>query len=170
MVIRLIENWLLKLKEEGLYDDSVIVIMGDHGNVNYDNINNFGQAPILMVKGYEEKHDFTISEVPMSYNDLQEVFGALVDGCSSRESVEKILAKENLSSTDYDEYAIDGFMDVLNSPKEEYEKTGRTRYMVYHFFAGTLGDNNTGDEGFELYTEYPTYDGEHVESTGKIYK
>ena len=77
--ITIMKTFLEKLKEEGVYDNTSIVILGDHG-FNYDNNDYWGrQNPVLMVKGVEEKHDFVISQAPISYDDLQEAFCRLSD-------------------------------------------------------------------------------------------
>lgn len=74
-------DYLDKLKESGVYDNSVIIVMADHG---YNWLNPQGrQNPILFVKGINEKHAFTVSDAPISYADLQEAFVKLLDGAGS---------------------------------------------------------------------------------------
>lgn len=72
--------YLNKLKEAGVYDNSAIIVMADHG---YNKEGYFGQQnPIFFAKGIHEKHDFIISEAPVSYMDLQEAYVRLMDGAS----------------------------------------------------------------------------------------
>lgn len=169
-VLKLIDNWLNKLKEEDLYDNSAIIILGDHGSVRYGDPRNYGQAPVLMIKGVGDKKDFCISEVPLSYVDIQEIAINLSDGMKCDEAVSDVLKKDNIDTSVYDEYDLNEFIEKINNPDEKAQKTGRTRKMIYHFFTGNLGQNNQGDEGYEFISEYPTYWGERMEYTGKIYK
>lgn len=73
--------YLEKLKKGGVYDNSVIVVMADHG---YNWLDPHGrQNPILFVKGVNEKHDFTVSDAPVSFEDMQQAFKRLLDGAES---------------------------------------------------------------------------------------
>ncbi len=74
----IVGRFLNRLKEIGAYDDSVIVIMSDHGAVGYSG-GGMIQAPLLLIKGREEKHEFKVSEAPVSYEDMQDAFMALLD-------------------------------------------------------------------------------------------
>ena len=68
----LIKAFLNKLRENGVFDRSVIIIMSDHGYINRQN-------PALLIKGTGEKHGLTISDIPVSYRDLQEIYHALLE-------------------------------------------------------------------------------------------
>lgn len=73
-------TYLEKLKDGGLYDNSVIVVMADHG---YNWLDPHGrQNPAFFVKGLNEKHDFAVSDAPISFEDLQEAYQRLLDGAS----------------------------------------------------------------------------------------
>lgn len=70
--------YLDKLKESGVYDNSVIIIMADHG---YNWLDPHGrQNPAFFVKGVNETHDFTVSDAPISFEDLQEAYQRLLNG------------------------------------------------------------------------------------------
>lgn len=70
--------YLTKLKETGVYDNSVIIVMSDHG---YNGLEAVGrQNPFFCVKGIREKHEFQTSDAPVSYDDLQEAYRRLLDG------------------------------------------------------------------------------------------
>lgn len=75
------ETYLKRLKESGVYDNSAIVIMGDHGfdtkGAEYvPRIN-----PALLVKGIGEKGDeMTVSDIPVTYEDMADAFTMLLDG------------------------------------------------------------------------------------------
>lgn len=84
--------YLDKLREAGVYDNSVIIVLSDHGyNIEGDavdtpqrNENETGrQHPILFVKGLNESHDLQVSGAPISYEDLVEAYYKLMDGAAS---------------------------------------------------------------------------------------
>lgn len=77
--VTIVDRFLNRLKEIGTYDDSVIVIMADHGAAGYSG-GGMIQSPLLLIKGREEKHTFKVSEAPVSYEDMQDGFIALLDG------------------------------------------------------------------------------------------
>lgn len=71
-------TYLEKLKDGDVYDNSVIVVMADHG---YNWLDPHGrQNPAFFVKGVNEKHDFAVSDAPISFEDLQEAYQRLLDG------------------------------------------------------------------------------------------
>lgn len=70
----LVKKYIDKLKDLGIYDNTAIVIMADHGGVGYS------QNPIYLVKNKNEIHDFRISEIPMSYEYLPNIWTALIGG------------------------------------------------------------------------------------------
>ncbi len=77
------DAYLEKLKRYDVYDNSVIIIMADHG---YDNC--IRSNPILYIKSIEEHHDFVVSDIPVSYADLQEIYKKLLQGAKSDELLE----------------------------------------------------------------------------------
>lgn len=86
---KLISAFIERLKQAGVYDNSVIIIMGDHG---YQPANNAPENhilsrfnPVLLVKGFDERHDFMISDKPVSYYDLPQAYIDLLDGKQSAE-------------------------------------------------------------------------------------
>jgi arylsulfatase A-like enzyme len=81
--INMIDKYLARIKESGAYDNSAIIIMADHG---YDDGSEDGrQNPILFVKGFNEKHKMLVSDAPVSYEDLQDLYKNLLDGKKSTE-------------------------------------------------------------------------------------
>lgn len=80
-------KYLERLKEENVYDNSVILIMADHGyaEVPVENAALERQNPIFFAKGINEKHDMQISNAPISYEDLQEAYSRLLEGKNSQE-------------------------------------------------------------------------------------
>lgn len=77
--------YLEKLKDSGVYDNSVIIVMADHGynDEMHDKGGQMRQNPIFFVKGIQEKHDFQVSGAPVSFEDLQTAYKRLLDGMDS---------------------------------------------------------------------------------------
>ena len=74
-----VHAYLEKLKENNVYDNSAIIVLADHGFSEEEPL--LGRAnPFLMIKGISEQHPFSISEAPVSYEDLQETYRMLMDG------------------------------------------------------------------------------------------
>lgn len=77
----ILSAYLQKLKEAGLYDNTAIVILGDHGYDNFRDTPLLGRMnPFLAIKGRGEKHPMEISEASVSYEDLQEMYMRLLEG------------------------------------------------------------------------------------------
>lgn len=76
-------EYLDKLKEAGVYDNSAIIVMADHGYSGIVGDYHGQQNPIFFVKGLNEKHDFMTSDAPISYADLQEAYMRLINGAAS---------------------------------------------------------------------------------------
>ncbi|MBR3349484.1 MAG: alkaline phosphatase family protein [Solobacterium sp.] len=72
------DAFLKKLKEAGVYDNSSIMIMADHGFENGSDSNLDRFNPLLMIKGFKEKHPHAVSEAPISYLDLPEAYNRLL--------------------------------------------------------------------------------------------
>ena len=83
------DSWLTAIRESGQWDNSVIIVMSDHG-YNTDPLiteNGVGkQNGLLMIKGKNEHHDFAVNEAPVSFADLQEAFRRLLNGAVSTEA------------------------------------------------------------------------------------
>lgn len=75
------KTYLTKLKESDVYNNSVIIVMSDHG---FNGTEAEGrQNPFFCVKGINEKHELKISDAPISYVDLQEAYQRLLSGADS---------------------------------------------------------------------------------------
>lgn len=73
----MLSEYLDKLRELGIYDNSTIVIMADHGAYDYDE--GYASSPLLMVKYKGAAGDFDIDETPMSFVDMQRILITLLD-------------------------------------------------------------------------------------------
>ena len=81
-------NYVEKLRGSGAYDNTVLIIMADHGyNGSLDESGEeawMRQCPLLLIKGMGETHDtMQISQAPISFEDLQEAYTRLLDGKQS---------------------------------------------------------------------------------------
>ena len=76
--LKLTDAYLQKMKEADVFDNSVIIIMADHGY--YEDAR---QNPVLLVKGIEEHHPFNISDAPLSYEDFLPACNQLLSGSAS---------------------------------------------------------------------------------------
>ena len=93
--LTMIKAYLQRLKDNGVYDNSTVVIMADHGQ----NTDGYTEQPalyldrcnpILFIKGFNEHHELLKSDQPVSYMDLQDAFCDLIDGKQSTELFEEL--------------------------------------------------------------------------------
>ncbi len=84
--VTLCDQYIKRLKESGVYDNSVIVIMSDHGFTPDSNDYRGRMHGTLLIKGKGENADeMRVSDAPVSYIDLAESFVGLLDGKKSDE-------------------------------------------------------------------------------------
>ena len=83
--ITITDYYLNMLKESGVYDNSVIIVMADHGYEGGLVQGVDRQNPILFVKGVGENHELQYNDAPISFEDLQDAYVKLLDGSSSDE-------------------------------------------------------------------------------------
>lgn len=81
----IINAYLQKLKDADVYDNSVIIIMADHGfdsSADHDITNSYfyRQNPVFFVKGIDEHHSLSESSAPVSFVDLQDAYVKLMTG------------------------------------------------------------------------------------------
>lgn len=85
-----LKEYLDKLKSSGVYDDTAIVIISDHGfNPEKNQAGKYKtskrQNPFMLVKGAHEHHDFKYDDRPIEFLDLQEAYKNLLDGKTEEE-------------------------------------------------------------------------------------
>ena len=78
----LMTKYISALKNAGVYDNTVLIIMGDHG---YFPSETYKMNPALFIKGFDESHDFVVSDAPVSYADFPESFLRLLNGATGTE-------------------------------------------------------------------------------------
>lgn len=82
----LARKYLQKLREADVYDNSIIIIMADHGYNEEEGAPLWNrQNPLLLIKGKNEKHELMINDAPISFDDLQNGYDQLVDTAPSSE-------------------------------------------------------------------------------------
>lgn len=129
--IVVIEKYLDRIKESGQYDNSVIIILADHGNNGYDPVGR--QNPILYIKGINEKNiKMKVSDKKVSYDDLnQSIYYDLLDGKKSDDlltNIDKNRKRRFIWYKDYDklyEQVLDGHAwetDKLKNTGKKYER------------------------------------------------
>lgn len=86
--VTIIKQFIACLKQNGIYDNSAIIILADHGytvNTNDKDYTKQRMNPILMVKGINESHKFSVSSAPISYEDIAGGIVKLIEKKSSNE-------------------------------------------------------------------------------------
>jgi hypothetical protein len=75
--LKIVERYIAEMKEKGVYDNSTIIVMADHG------YKGMGQCPIFLVKEAYANHELMYNSAPVSYDDLQGTFYCLTMGESN---------------------------------------------------------------------------------------
>lgn len=78
--ITLTDAYLNALREGGVYDNSIIMIVADHGASEYFDTEYYQQHPILLIKGLDEHHAFQVNDKAISFADLPDAYTKLLDG------------------------------------------------------------------------------------------
>ena len=126
--IKVIDKYIKRIKDANLYDNSVIIVLADHGNNGYEPVGR--QNPILYIKGINEKHNkLIISDKKVSYTDLNDsIYYDLLNGKSSSEllpNVEKNRIRRFIWYKEYDELYeqfLDGHAWETNKLKNSGKK------------------------------------------------
>lgn len=80
--IKLVSSYIDLLKQNGVYDNSVIIILADHGYAGGKRIGR--QNPILYIKGFNEKNkSMNVSDKKLSHLDLVDGYIDLLNGKKS---------------------------------------------------------------------------------------
>ena len=76
--IKLLSSYIDLLKENNVYDNSVIIILADHGYAGNERIGR--QNPILYIKGFNETNkEMMISDKKVSHLDLIDIYKPLLE-------------------------------------------------------------------------------------------
>lgn len=129
--IKVVEKYLNRIKESGQYDNSVIIILADHGNNGYDPVGR--QNPILYIKGINEHYDkVNVSNKKVSFVDFNDsIYIDLLNNKQSNELLSDISdnrVRRFIYYKDYDkmrEQTLDGHAwetDKLKDTGKVYER------------------------------------------------
>lgn len=69
-----LKTYFDQMKEKGIYDNSTIIVMADHGHYDYS------QNPLFMIKNAGDTDEFSVSEEKMSFEYLHNILVFLVNG------------------------------------------------------------------------------------------
>lgn len=124
--IKIVNSYLERLREDGSYDNSVIIIMADHGYKDLEG-NGTRTNPILYIKGLDEHHDMITSDKAVSYVDLMEVFSDLLDGKKSTEVFPNVSSERERSYISYNYLEEDHMEEMVASGKAwDFSKMSKT--------------------------------------------
>lgn len=128
--ITLVKAYLERLKANGTYDNTVIIIMADHGNTNLNSSTDMlvRANPMFMVKGIDEHHAFEVSDKPISYLDLLDIYTNLLDGKTAAESTADIPDKRERYFMWYRNFRLEQHMEeyVVTDKAWEWRKFTKT--------------------------------------------
>ncbi|MBR1700799.1 MAG: sulfatase-like hydrolase/transferase [Lachnospiraceae bacterium] len=80
------QAYLEKLRESGVYDNTVIAVMSDHGLGADEKVMAGRQHPVLLIKGIGEQHDsLQVLDTPVSHEDYVGAYQRLLSGDASDE-------------------------------------------------------------------------------------
>ena len=87
--ITMLNAYIERLKANNVYDNTVIVIMADHGSAALNSAEDMlvRANPMFMIKGTDEHHNFTESQKPVSYADLMDIYSNLLNGETAEEAL-----------------------------------------------------------------------------------
>ena len=80
-MMTLLDSFFTELKEQDIYDNSVIVVLADHGYYDYR------QNSVFLVKGEKEVHPLAVSDKKVSFENLQETYKNLLQGMDAESAV-----------------------------------------------------------------------------------
>jgi hypothetical protein len=100
--LKVVKLFLDELKDLGVYDNSMVLIMGDHG-IFHETLDIRGASPLLLVKKYNSSGDMEVSNAPASLPDVPAtVFSELgLEGQFSGEDIFDLDGSTNRTRTYY---------------------------------------------------------------------
>lgn len=128
--ITMLNAYIERLKANGTYDNTVIIIMADHGNTNLNSSTDMlvRANPMFMVKGINERHEFAVSEKPLSYLDLMDIYSKLLDDKTAEEATADIPDKRERYFMWYRNYRLEHHIKeyVVTDKAWEWQKFKKT--------------------------------------------
>lgn len=122
----ILNEYLQQLKKLGVYNDTAVIIMADHGQDSDLATTSMNVNPLFMIKGFHETHSFQVSDVAFTYADFQLLLNELVKNNQTIPS--SYLEQIEKSERRFLHYSWDSSWDKEYLPKlDEYKIVG----MVY---------------------------------------
>lgn len=131
--IKIVDAYLSRLKENGVYDNSVILIMSDHGYYDVDH-DSYGEEvleryhPILLVKGRQESHALEEADIPISHVDFMDAYMALLDGKKSGEAFDHVDTAKNRMIIWYEygeeDHMVEYELEGSSYDRQDFKLTG----------------------------------------------
>lgn len=123
----IINTFINRLKEYDVYDNSVIILMADHGFDYYGSVGRHN--PMLYIKGIHEHHDNMIkSDKPVSYADLIDMYSDLLDDKQSTDLLPNIDYKRKRRYLWYlytaEDHKVEYYFDGPAYERETMHETG----------------------------------------------
>ena len=115
-----IKKYMDYLKENNVYDNSAIIILSDHGfwfDVEVEDLLR-RHNPIFYIKGINENHERKVSDEPVSFDYLQDIYRELIDGKQTDELFDNI---DNSGPRRFLLYVISGYDHMV-----EYMQYGKS--------------------------------------------
>ena len=116
----IIDKYINYLKNNNIYDNSVIILMADHG-YGFRNSNRLN--PIFYVKGFDEKHKYEVLDKPVSYFNLDGMYSDLLNNKKSNELFKDASGNEERKFLYYDYLKEDHMAEYVQKDKAWNDKT-----------------------------------------------
>jgi len=98
--LNVVDKYINKLRENNLYDNSIIIVLADHGYESSPGIARFN--PVLLIKGFDEHHDMIKSDKAIVHTDLIDAYNDLINGKKSSELFPNIGNKRTREFIEYE--------------------------------------------------------------------
>ena len=129
----IIFEYLNQLKENNIYDDTMVVITADHGHYN------LGQHISLIVKNWDERKPFTISDAPISFSDIMPTILNAISGAVLFENDFRTIRENDTRERLFFHYVCDGILrDGFFLEMREYVWRGHASDINAGHFTGRV--------------------------------
>lgn len=134
----MLEEYLLQLQEAGVYDNSTIIIMSDHGT-------GFNAQPIFFIKRQHEQHDaLQQTNAPITYKEFVPTivqilgedyteFGESIYDYSENQWRERIYLERDYDSNYPDVMRYDGTNNASTNVWRKYTYSGDRWYLISNY-------------------------------------
>ena len=174
--LRIVSEYIRQLKELGLYENTTMFVMADHGDKTYYQPN-YEQNPLFMVKVANTQKNFTVSDMRLSYRDLPTMMVDSLRNCLNID--EKYAIQGNryfyVGINDNNSYVVKEYVSEGNAydtsgfhetgktygPKQDGSRAYKLGELLY------LGDRHNATAQKYMVKGFPYIDEDYVWSCGK---